>query len=417
MKKKYLLSITVAMMASVSALCEEAAMPISSSEANNPCSIGEAATTASEPESATVSLNDSTQEVVSTGKLNIFQKFMKYMNNMDDNAVSDKDVSYNFIGGPFYGSDIKFAVAITGTVNYRTRGCDKQMEPSFASTYAQISTSGFWSMGVYGTTFFNQDKSRFNYDTEFGYAPRDYYGIGYDNAIKDENRINLNQKEAMVHLEYVYSLFPKFFVGPSFDFLYGKAGKDVPNEVLDGKDRVVRSFGPGVVLQYDSRDLITNASRGVYAHLSASFNPKFLANKYPYTRLDFTTSYYHTAWRDAIIAAQVNAKFNFGDPSWAMMSLFGDNAVMRGYYKGRFRDKHTTSMQVELRQHVWKRSGLVVWGGVGNVFHDKDSFKHFMPNYGIGYRFEFRRKMNIRLDYGVGAHGQSSVVFSMNEAF
>lgn len=362
---------------------------------------------------------DSAVEIdsINPPKKNIFHKFMDYINNMDGNDVSDKDVSFSFIGGPFYGSDIKFAVAVTGTVNYRTSGCDKTIEPSYASTYAQISTSGFWSVGVYGTTFFNQDKMRLNYDMDFGYSPRDYYGIGFDNAIIDENRVNLNQKEANMHLEYVYSFYPKFFVGPAFDFKFSKAGKSITREMLDGKDRVVRSYGAGLVLQYDTRDLITNASRGVYLHLNAMFNPKFLGNKYHYTKLDFTGSYYHTAWRDAIIAAQVNAKFNFGDPAWAMMSLYGDNSVMRGYYKGRFRDKHTTSLQVELRQHVWKRSGIVVWGGLGNVFHDKETFKHILPNYGVGYRFEFRRKMNIRLDYGMGSHGQSSVIFSMNEAF
>ncbi len=186
--------------------------------------------------------------------------------------------------------------------------------------------------------------------------------------------------------------------------------------MLDGQDRVVRNYGAGVVLEYDSRDLITNASRGVYAYFNVMFNPKF-ANRYAFTRLDFTTSYYHTAWRDAIIGAQFKSQFNFGNPSWAMLSLLGDNNTMRGYYKGRFRDKYMTSMQVELRQHVWRRHGIVVWGGVGNVFHDSDTFKHLLPNFGIGYRFEFRNRMNIRLDYGVGRHSQSAVIFSMNEAF
>lgn len=360
---------------------------------------------------------DSIPVVETPKKQNIIQKIIAYLSDMEGNDLEKKDVSWSFIGGPYYGSDIKFAAAVTGTVNYRTHSCSKEMEPSYASSYASFSTSGFWDVGIDGTTFFNEDKSRINFSTTFGYAPRLYYGIGYENAIIDENEISLNQNEAKIHAEYVYSFVPGFFVGPAVEWNFNKAGKNVPNEILEGKDRVVRNYGAGIVMQYDSRDLITNASRGVYAHLNAMFNPKFLGNKYPYTMLDFTASYYHTAWRDAIIAAQVNAKFNFGDPSWAVMSLFGDSNVMRGYYKGRFRDKHTTSMQVELRQHVWKRSGIVVWGGVGNVFHDSESFKHLLPNYGIGYRFEFRKKMNIRLDYGMGAHHQSSVVFSMNEAF
>ncbi len=349
-------------------------------------------------------------------KQNFIQKIIAYLSDKDGNSLEQKDVSWNFIGGPYYGSDIKLAIAATGTINYRTAGCPRDMAPSYSSVYASISTAGFWSVGLYGTTFFNADKSRLNYDVLFGYSPRDYWGIGYDKAINDDNKVNLKQNESKVHVEWVYSLLPRFFVGPAVEWNYNKTGKEITNEVLDGQDRVVRNYGAGVVLQYDSRDLITNASRGVYAYLNVMCNPKAV-NRYAFTRLDFKSSYYHTAWRDAIIAAQLSGQFNFGNPSWAMMSLLGGSESMRGYYKGRFRDKYMTSLQVEVRQHLWRRNGIVVWGGVGNVFHDKDTFKHLLPNYGIGYRFEFRNRMNIRLDYGMGSHKQSAVIFSMNEAF
>ena len=99
------------------------------------------------------------------------------------------------------------------------------------------------------------------------------------------------------------------------------------------------------------------------------------------------------------------------------MALLGDNRTMRGYYKGRYRDKHMATLQVEVRQHIYKRIGAVVWGGMGSVFHDKDTFKHILPNYGIGLRWEFRNRVNIRLDYGFGKSGQNGFMFSINEAF
>jgi len=60
---------------------------------------------------------------------------------------------------------------------------------------------------------------------------------------------------------------------------------------------------------------------------------------------------------------------------------------------------------------------MVLWAGVGNVFHNMDGFKHILPNFGVGYRFAFRRRMNIRLDYGIGKSGQTGFMFSLNEAF
>lgn len=100
------------------------------------------------------------------------------------------------------------------------------------------------------------------------------------------------------------------------------------------------------------------------------------------------------------------------------MATLGSSYSMRGYYDGRFRDKNVVDMQVELRQHVWKRNGVAVWVGAGNVFPDFSSFevKHILLNYGFGYRWEFKKRVNVRLDLGFGK-GQTGFIFNINEAF
>ena len=75
------------------------------------------------------------------------------------------------------------------------------------------------------------------------------------------------------------------------------------------------------------------------------------------------------------------------------------------------------SVQVELRQHVWRRNGITVWAGAGNVFHDSRTFKKILPNFGIGYRWEFKKRVNVRLDLGFGKSGQNGFIFNINEAF
>lgn len=45
-----------------------------------------------------------------------------------------------------------------------------------------------------------------------------------------------------------------------------------------------------------------------------------------------------------------------------MMAELGGTRSMRGYYEGRYRDKHSLEATVELRQHVWKRNGIVSVG-------------------------------------------------------
>ena len=91
---------------------------------------------------------------------------------------------------------------------------------------------------------------------------------------------------------------------------------------------------------------------------------------------------------------------------------------MRGYFEGRYRDKNEIDACIELRQHIWRRNGVVAWIGAGSIFPRFSDIRlsHVLPNYGIGYRWEFKRFMNVRLDLGFGRH-QTGFIFSINEAF
>lgn len=91
---------------------------------------------------------------------------------------------------------------------------------------------------------------------------------------------------------------------------------------------------------------------------------------------------------------------------------------MRGYYEGRYRDKSEIDACIELRQHIWHRNGVVVWGGAGSIFPKFSAIRsrHILPNYGIGYRWEFKKFINVRLDLGFGRK-QTGFIFSINEAF
>jgi hypothetical protein len=60
----------------------------------------------------------------------------------------------------------------------------------------------------------------------------------------------------------------------------------------------------------------------------------------------------------------------------------------------------------------------VCWIGTGEVFSNTDcfSFDKLLPNAGVGYRWEFKKRVNVRLDLGFGRN-QTGVIFSVNEAF
>jgi len=101
-----------------------------------------------------------------------------------------------------------------------------------------------------------------------------------------------------------------------------------------------------------------------------------------------------------------------------MLPTIGGSRVMRGYFEGQYRDKDLIDFTVELRQRIWGRHGVVVWGGVANLAPSlrKMRLRQTLPNFGAGYRFEFKQRVNIRFDVGFGRHC-NSLELSINEAF
>lgn len=350
-------------------------------------------------------------------KQGLWKKILNYFSLDADSAkvANPKKFSVSILGGPSYASDSKFNFSLAGIVEYRLNGCDT-IQPSNAMVTANITTAGFWKLSGKGTMYFPEYSKLFNYELTCEYAPRDFWGMGYDHAI-GSRKTKLHQQNYRLKGELLFRLRDDLYLGPMLQLDYVQAGKVDDEELLEGQDKVVHNVGVGLTLQYDSRDLVTNAFSGAYIYLNQTFRPKFMWNRYAFSTTDFKASFYHKAWRGAVIASQVTALFNFGNPSWAMMAQMGDVSSMRGYYTGRYRDKHMTTAQVELRQYIYRRFGAVAWGGAGCVFRDSESFKHWVPNYGLGLRWEFRRRMNVRLDYGFGHRGQSGFMFSINEAF
>ena len=62
------------------------------------------------------------------------------------------------------------------------------------------------------------------------------------------------------------------------------------------------------------------------------------------------------------------------------------------------------------------KHGVVAWLGVGSIGTDPSEFKNWLPNAGLGYRFEVQPRMNVRVDIGFGRE-TSGFYFNFNEAF
>lgn len=357
-----------------------------------------------------------TDSAAITPKRSFVKKVLNYVAPPDINTAVPKEDKFAFIGGPFYRSDSKLGIGLVGSSTFRLRGCESIDQPSVVSMTSNFSTKGFVDIALRTNLHFKADAMRLNSEAVFEYSPTYFWGMGFKNNKQDELETPMTTYQTRVDAHFLFLLTRGLYFGPSAKWLNSKMRDMKRPELLEGQSDNINSLSFGVSLDYDTRDNVTAPSRGLYVHASALWAPKAKMNDCHYwnTQLRFNT--YFRVWRGGVLAGDLRAIFNFGDTSWATMALLGDSHVMRGYYPGRYRDRHLVAAQIELRQKVWKWLGFTVWGGAGSVFHDKESV-HVLPNAGIGLRWEFRKNVNIRVDFGVGRAGETGFIFNINEAF
>lgn len=345
-------------------------------------------------------------------------RILDYFNDSNKNK-KHKRFDFSVIGGPHYASDTKFGLGLVAAGLYRTDPNDSILPPSNVSLYGDVSSVGFYMLGVRGNHIAPKGRYRIDYHLYFYSFPADFWGIGYEMGDNDANKSDMKRWQAQAEVSFLFRVADNFYIGPmaSYDYVIGKH-IECP-ELLQGMDQHTWNVGAGVSLVYDNRDNLTNPHRGIYLNINQMFRPRFMGNDYAFSTTAFRFDAYQRLGKGTVLAEDIGANLNFGNPSWGMMAELGGTHSMRGYYEGRYRDKHSLEATVELRQHVWKRNGIVVWVGAGTIFPKFSALrsKQILPNAGVGYRWEFKKNVNVRLDYGFGKSGQSGFLFNINEAF
>lgn len=369
---------------------------------------------------------------------NIFRRIIDYYAAANVDRTYDKRIDFNFILGPSYSQEMSFTIGALASGLYRLDRRDTITPPSNLSIFGTLGVKGFWAVGVFGNNLFRGQRNRITYETSFRSLPAYYWGRGYDKAMDDYNGRPYTEKRFAFTANYLHRVFKNAYVGATVDAIYsnGKQTKtftfDDPATGLpvkagflqtlaaEGESARNAAVGIGAVMEYDSRDFIPNPHKGIYIAVKELVRPGFL-NNHHVTMLQTTVNFnaYKRIWRDCILAYDLSGDFNSENTPWCMIARMGGSKRMRGYYQGRFTDYCMITTQLELRQRIWHRIGCVVWAGAGNVFPNFKEYRweHTLPNYGLGFRWEFKRRINIRIDYGFGKGKNNNILFNIDEAF
>lgn len=346
------------------------------------------------------------------------KRIVDYFGQSTTDRTFEKKIDFTFAGGPSYSKTTSLGIGLLAAGLYRIDRTDSITVPSDISVFASIYISGFYAVGVSGNTIFAKNRQRLSYSADFTSAPRDFWGIGYDAGLHNP-KSTYSEKRIQIEGRYLREILPHTYLGGIVGFDYTRGIKFSIPEYLDGENAQYTATGIGAIAEFDSRDFIPNPFRGVYVSLQETCYPKGLGNcGLTLWRTTFTADAYQRVWKDAILAADLYGEFNSDGTPWPLLARLGDNQRMRGYYLGQFTDNNMITFQIELRQRIWRRIGAVAWGGAGNVFPSFEKFDwgQTLPNYGLGLRWEFKKRVNVRLDYGFGKK-TNSFLLSINEAF
>lgn len=401
-------------------------------------------------------------------------RIVDYYSRSNVDRTFEKKIDWSIAPGPNYSSDVGFGIGFLLAGLYRLDRTDSITAPSNVSIYGNFTTKKFVLLRFSGDNIYNHNKQRLSYSGAFVYFPGAFYGIGYQ-AGEEGYAQDLTTTMGAFRISYCTSLVGRFYIGLSAGLDYsGTTYKNtnmveeidrVQTDVANGKPvpdgwigemydlyrqgrydpakqdpfaNYIRETGDkanafntsfSAFAQYDTRDVTFNASRGVFLKIEAKWYPKFLGNTgRSFGRATLTFDWYLKLWKGAILAYDFYSDMIAGTPSWHMYAKLGGMERMRGYYEGRYRDKHMVETQFELRQKIYRRHGIVGWIGGGQVWGTEQfGWNRNLYTFGCGYRFEFKNRMNIRLDYGWGVFGNqnlpwdrkrsSAFLFTASEAF
>lgn len=334
----------------------------------------------------------------------------------------DKLIDFSYLPGPFYNPEMDLGVGISAVGLYQYDSEDEASQLSSLVINGLASTNGALGVAIANKTFMNQDRQRFYLNAEIYDAPDVFYGVGYDNNHDSANRIEFNQRIFSLNPMLLQRMSSTSFVGVGFDVSYANASEidsmdsNVDMEILGDNSRNV---GINVLLNHDSRDNVLNPQSGRLLEVDATFNRQYLGSKTDFDIYNAVYSeYMNTGRGEDVLAWQVRGRFASGHVPWDQLSKAGGGDLLRGYTSGRYRDKQMLMTQIEYRLNLPGRHGMVFWGGAGVIADDVSRFDsdNILPNVGVGYRFEVKPRVNLRLDMAFG-DGDSGFYFNVNEAF
>lgn len=266
----------------------------------------------------------------------------------------------------------------------------------------------------------NENMDFFNARIELSDFPFRFYGIGHQPILEEGE--SYSTRYAYFHGLYQKRLTEGIYLGGRYEFRVDDIYEKQEGGLLDAGNILgsngQRLSGLGVVLTHDTRDQIFQPTKGWFSTITAMGFPAWLGSNFTFSQYTVDIRKYVLLGDQKVLALQSWWNFTSGDAPFQHISLIGGSERMRGFFEGRYRDRHALVQQAEFRLPIYRNLGMVFFGHAGQVFPNFDRLEFSKMRYGAGMGFRYRLNkegLNIRLDFAMG--DQSAFYFGLNEAF
>lgn len=357
--------------------------------------------------------------------------------------VAQRNFHYNILGGPSYSPDFGLLVGGSALMTFSMHPSDTLLKRSVVPMAIAFMFDGGINLFSKSQLFFKHDRFRIFGKFSYKNTVENFYGVGYNtnrDYVRSDTTSQYRYSGVQINPWFLFRLGESnFFAGPQIDINYdhftkpGKYLAEEPSYVAAGGDsHGYKNFnsGLGFLLTYDSRDVPSNAYRGLYLDFRGVMYHKIFGSNNNFYRLELDYRQYKQVGNRKVLAWTAQSKNVFGnDIPLTQYSLTGTPFDLRGYYMGQYRDKSSHVVLAEYRQmfntdqDTWLKRiinhlGFVVWGGCGFMGPTPVRVEGVLPNYGVGLRIEVQPRMNVRLDLGKNTvNNQTLFYFNMTEAF
>jgi len=322
----------------------------------------------------------------------------------------------------YYSPETKLAFGGGGILNFRAGRNKEQTRASTIWAFGTLNLAKQFQVVVKPEIYFERNRFFLSGNLRYERTPQNFFGIGNDMPSTAEESYTPRIVNFQVGVKKKF--LGHLFAGVQYDFEQMTMEKVEPGGMLeDGEIPGSRGglfSGFGVSLDWDTRDAVLYPRKGVFFQITADTYGAMTGSDFAFTSLKLDCREYFLVAPDQVLALQAYVRSTAGEVPFHKLAFLGGESLMRGYYKGRFRDKDILAVQAEYRVMVTKRIGVVGFAGLADVFPAFAEFKLKTIKYSLGTGFRYivnkREGTTLRLDMAWGKRS-FGLYFTAQEAF